>query len=107
MLLCPILKDTVFNDYYKLTPDKFTNVTNGIAHRRWLCQANPALTAFLEETIGKDFILNAATLEKLAAFKDDKQVLDRIGEIKLHNKEQFASYVKKQTGVGGLQINRR
>ncbi|MBQ7597739.1 MAG: glycogen/starch/alpha-glucan phosphorylase [Clostridia bacterium] len=94
-----ILKDTVFNDYYKLTPDKFTNVTNGIAHRRWLCQANPALTAFLEETIGKDFILNAATLEKLAAFKDDKQVLDRIGEIKLHNKEQFASYVKKQTGV--------
>ena len=94
-----ILKDTVFNDYYKLTPDKFTNVTNGIAHRRWLCQANPALTAFLEETIGKDFILNAATLEKLAAFKDDKQVLDRIGEIKLHNKEQFAAYVKKTTGV--------
>ncbi len=94
-----ILKDTVFNDFYKLTPDKFTNVTNGIAHRRWLCQANPALTAFLEETIGKDFILKAGTLEKLAAFRDDKQVLDRIGEIKLHNKEQFAAYVKKQTGV--------
>ena len=94
-----ILKDTVFNDYYKLTPDKFTNVTNGIAHRRWLCQANPALTAFLEETIGSDFILKAGALEKLAAFKDDKKVLDRIGEIKLHNKEQFAAYVKKQTGV--------
>ena len=94
-----ILKDTVFNDYYKLTPDKFTNVTNGIAHRRWLCQANPALTAFLEETIGKDFILHAGALEKLAAFQNDKKVLDRLGEIKLHNKEQFAAYVKKQTGV--------
>lgn len=94
-----ILKDTVFNDYYKLTPDKFTNVTNGIAHRRWLCQANPALTSFLEETIGKDFILHAGALEKLAAFQNDKKVLDRLGEIKLHNKEQFAAYVKKQTGV--------
>ena len=94
-----ILKDTVFNDFYRLTPDKFTNVTNGIAHRRWLCQANPALTAFLEETIGKDFVLKASALEQLAAFKDDKKVLDRIGEIKLHNKEQFAAYVKKQTGV--------
>ena len=94
-----ILKDTVFNDYYKLTPDKFTNVTNGIAHRRWLCQANPALTSFLEDTIGKDFILKAGSLEKLAAFRDDKKVLDRLGEIKLHNKEQFAAYVKKQTGV--------
>jgi starch phosphorylase len=38
-----ILKDSVFNDFYRLTPDKFTNVSNGIAHRRWLCQANPEL----------------------------------------------------------------
>ena len=26
-----ILKDTVFNDFYTITPEKFTNVTNGIA----------------------------------------------------------------------------
>ena len=38
-----ILKDSLFNDFYRLMPDKFTNVTNGIAHRRWLCQANPRL----------------------------------------------------------------
>ncbi len=94
-----ILKDTVFNDYYKLTPDKFTNVTNGIAHRRWLCQSNPGLSALLEKKIGKGFILKADELEKLAAFRDDKAVLEQIGKIKLENKERFAAYLKKQTGV--------
>ena len=94
-----ILKDTVFNDYYKLTPDKFTNVTNGIAHRRWLCQSNPGLSALLEKKIGKGYVLKANELEKLAAFRDDKAVLDEIGRIKLENKERFASYVRKQTGV--------
>ena len=94
-----ILKDTVFNDYYKLTPDKFTNVTNGIAHRRWLCQSNPGLSGYLESLIGKGFILKANELEKLAAYADDKAVLDKIGQIKLENKERFARYVKKQTGI--------
>ena len=42
-----ILKDDLFRDYYRITPSKFLNVTNGIAHRRWLCQANPALTSYL------------------------------------------------------------
>ena len=94
-----ILKDTVFNDYYKLTPDKFTNVTNGIAHRRWLCQSNPALSEYLESLIGKGFILKANELEKPAAYADDKAVLEQIGKIKLQNKARFADYVKKQTGV--------
>lgn len=94
-----ILKDTVFNDYYKLTPDKFTNVTNGIAHRRWLCQSNPLLSDYLESLIGKGFILKANELEKLAAYADDKAVLEQIGKIKLQNKARFADYVKKQTGV--------
>ncbi len=94
-----ILKDTVFNDYYKLTPDKFTNVTNGIAHRRWLCQSNPGLSALLEKKIGKGFVLKADELEKLAAFRDDRAVLEQIGKIKLENKERFTAYLKKQTGV--------
>ena len=40
-----ILKNTIFHDYYKMTPWKFTNVTNGVVHRRWLCYANPELSA--------------------------------------------------------------
>ena len=94
-----ILKDTVFNDYYRLTPEKFTNVTNGIAHRRWLCQANPELTSLLCDTIGDGFIVNGAELEKFKAFADDKAVLEKLGKIKNNNKKRFADYIYKTTGV--------
>ena len=94
-----ILKDTIFNSYYKLNPDKFKNVTNGIAHRRWLCQANPELTAYITELIGDGFIYNADELEKLRKFADDKKVLANIEKIKTNNKKAFAKYVKEKTGV--------
>ena len=85
-----ILKDTVFNDFYTITPEKFTNVTNGIAFRRWICQANPELTSFITELIGDGFITKSDELLKLRDFKDDKQVLDRLSAIKLANKEKVA-----------------
>ena len=94
-----ILKDTVFNDYYRLTPDKFKNVTNGIAHRRWLCQANPELTAYITELIGDGFIYNGDELAKLRDFAKDKKVLKKIGEIKHNNKKAFADHVKKTMGI--------
>ena len=94
-----ILKDTVFNDFYKLEPDKFTNVTNGIAHRRWLCQANPGLTKYLTELIGEGFVYNGAELSKLRDYADDKTVLADLRKIKTQNKENFAALVKKKTGV--------
>ena len=94
-----ILKDTIFNEFYTLEPEKFTNVTNGIAHRRWLCQANPKLTALLTELIGDGFIYNGSELIKLRDYADDKAVLDKLGEIKLANKENFAKIVKAKTGI--------
>ncbi|HIU36646.1 MAG TPA: glycogen/starch/alpha-glucan phosphorylase [Candidatus Fimenecus excrementigallinarum] len=94
-----ILKDSVFHDFYLLTPDKFQNVTNGIAHRRWLCQANPKLSALLSDLIGDDFVLHGDALLRLRDYKDDKGVLEELGKIKRENKVRFAEQVKKQTGV--------
>ncbi len=94
-----ILKDTVFSDFYALTPNKFTNVTNGIAHRRWLCQANPKLTNYLTELIGDGFIKDADKLLDLRKYKDDKAVLEELGKIKRANKEEFAKYVLKHNGI--------
>ena len=94
-----ILKDTVFSDFYNLTPDKFTNVTNGIAFRRWLCQSNPALTEYITSLIGSDFITKSDELLKLRDFKDDKKVLDKLAEIKYENKVRFAKYIKRKQGV--------
>lgn len=94
-----ILKESVFHDFYMLTPNKFKNVTNGIAHRRWLCQSNPELTKLLEELIGGGFVYHADELLKLREYKDDPSVLEALGRIKRHNKEAFAEQVKKNTGI--------
>lgn len=94
-----ILKDSLFNDYYRLTPEKFTNVTNGIAHRRWLCQANPALTSYLKELIGDGFISDASKLSDLLKFADDKTVLKKLDEIKHGNKVRLSNYLKENMSI--------
>ncbi len=94
-----ILKDTIFHDFYKITPKKFTNVTNGIAHRRWLCQSNPELTAYITKLIGPGFIKDGMELEKLKKYADDKKVLDKFAEIKYENKVAFAQYIKETQGI--------
>ncbi|MDD6340845.1 MAG: glycogen/starch/alpha-glucan phosphorylase [Eubacteriales bacterium] len=93
-----ILKDTVFHDYYKAMPDKFTNVTNGIAHRRWLCYSNPGLTALLDETVGTQYRKQPETLKKFEAFKDDRSVLSRLEAIKKENKINFSNRILEKTG---------
>ena len=93
-----ILKKTVFHDFYKMTPWKFTNVTNGVVHRRWLCSANPALSKMLDELIGSDFRDDATNLIKLADYKDEAAVLEKIRNIKHFNKETFAYYAYSKTG---------
>ncbi len=94
-----LLRDRVFHDFYLYTPEKFHNVTNGIAHRRWLCQSNPRLTALLTELLGDGFVKDASQLEGLQKYAKDTSVLDRICEIKRENKRDFADYIRKTQGV--------
>lgn len=94
-----ILKNDVFADYYKVAPQKFTNVTNGITHRRWLAEANPLLTAYLKELIGDKFITDADELEKLLQYQGNREVLDKFAEIKYKNKERLADYIRKANNV--------
>ena len=94
-----ILKDGIFHDYYVLNNERFTNVTNGIAYRRWLCQSNPGLTSFLQELIGDGFLKNANELEKLLAYRDDTAVLETLQKIKRENKVRLANYIAKHNGV--------
>ena len=50
-----IIKESIFRDFYDYTPEKFQNVTNGIAHRRWLNQSNPELCALITDCIGDGY----------------------------------------------------
>jgi len=94
-----ILKKTVFHDFYTAFPERFTNVTNGIAHRRWLCYSNPELAGLLNDTIGDGYIKNPEELSKFADFYNDSSVIGELRGIKHRNKERFAEYYKKTTGL--------
>ena len=90
-----IIKESVFHDEYENNPEKFKNVTNGIAYRRWLYQSNPGLTKLLSDTIGRKFIKDGAELSKLRKFENDEEVLSKLLDVKKQAKESFAKYVKK------------
>ena len=94
-----IIKNSIFSGFYQLWPDKFTNVTNGIAHRRWLCQSNPELCELLNDCIGEGYVKNAAELAKFKKFENDKSVLKRLSEIKAIKKKQFVDYAFKKEGA--------
>ncbi len=92
-----IIKQSVFRDYYLYSPEKFKNVTNGIAYRRWLLAANPALTELLSDVIGKGFKTDASELKKLEAHVENKDVLKRLASVKHINKELFAKHIFEKT----------
>ena len=94
-----IIKTSIFKDFAELTPDKFLNVTNGIAHRRWLCQANPELTSLLTDCIGDGFVKNSEELAKFKAFETDAAVLKKLEAIKKKKKAQLAEYIKKHNDI--------
>ena len=48
-----LMVQTLFRDFADLWPERFLNVTNGVTPRRWLQQANPALSALLDRQIGE------------------------------------------------------
>ncbi len=93
-----ILVKSVFHDFYAMYPEKFCNVTNGIAHRRWLCYSNPSLAGLLDETIGTGYRHNPIELNNFAKYADDAQVLDRVRAIKHQNKINFSNLLYKKTG---------
>ena len=94
-----ILKNSELKDWYDLYPEKFLNKTNGITQRRWLLKANPELSSLITELIGDGWTTNLYKLKELEKYLDDEKVLDRVAEIKLHNKERLANYIKETTGI--------
>ena len=94
-----ILKNDVFADYYRMHPEKFTNVTNGITHRRWVAQANPRLAELINDLIGDKWLKDPNALKELEDHIGDKQVLARLAQIKRANKEDLAKYILAQNNV--------
>ena len=94
-----ILKNTELNNFYRLYSEKFNNKTNGITFRRWLLHCNEELAEYLTELIGDGYKKNAGELEKLLKYVDEDTVLNRIMEIKQHNKAKLCRYLKDTQNV--------
>jgi starch phosphorylase len=94
-----ILKKELFADIYSLSPERFTYVTNGIDHRRWLAQINPRLHALVCELLGGDgYLTKPEELSRLRDFAGDAGVQQRLAEIKQENKVDFAAFAKLNDG---------
>ena len=94
-----ILKKNELNNFYRIYPEKFNNKTNGITFRRWLMHCNKGLSHFLDEKIGEGWHKDADELEKLLAYVEDDQVLNRLVEIKKENKRSLAAYLRSTQGI--------
>ena len=91
-----ILKNDLFKDIYGIWPERFTHVTNGIDHRRWLAQINPGLHELIVDLLGgEEYLLKPELLKKLTKFEDDETVRARLNDIKYANKLRFADFAKR------------
>lgn len=94
-----ILKNETLKSWHDLYPDKFVNKTNGITPRRWLFYSNPELTQFITELLGEDWKNDLSKLKELEKFQDDESVLEKLMEIKLHNKIRLKKYIKEHENI--------
>ena len=96
-----LLKHELFKDFYKMYPERFSNKTNGIAHRRWLLKANPELSGLITEAIGPAWISEPLKLRLLEEKKitTNTTFLQRMDGIKRKNKENLAQYIWENNAV--------
>ena len=94
-----ILKKQTFRDYHLLRPNKFVSITNGITHRRWLLDSNPALTSLIDSAIGTAWKKDTLKLKELVPFADDAAFREEFMKVKRANKVRLAEYVKRAQGI--------
>lgn len=94
-----ILKKRLFTDSYNVVPQKYTAITNGITHRRWLAVSNPALTKLMTEYIGDSFIKDYTKFADLLPYTNDEQFLKKFMEVKAQNKQRLADYLLATQGI--------
>ncbi len=94
-----ILEATTLHDFYKLTPEKFNNKTNGISHRRFLGNANPKYAKLVCDVLGEGWLGDANKLSELEKYEDDPSFLEQFEKAKEWDKQRLADYIKETTGT--------
>ncbi len=93
-----LMRQSIFKDFYRLYPERFTNVTNGVTPRRWLAQANRPLSALIDKAIGQTWRSRLDELAELKSHADYPQFVAEFRAAKLANKERLSRYVAQRMG---------
>jgi starch phosphorylase len=94
-----LMRKSVFRGFAGLYPDRFVNVTNGIAVRRWLTQSNPGLSALLTQRLGSAWENDLEEIGRLVGAAEDPEFRRHFRGIKRTNKLRLAEEVRRRTGV--------
>jgi starch phosphorylase len=94
-----LMKESIFADFAKVFPERFNNKTNGITPRRWLSQANPSLSALIDEKIGPDWRRHLDGLQGLKPYADDRAFIDAIRGAKRKNKQRLAAWIQTNMDI--------
>lgn len=95
-----ILRHDVFQEFYKIFPDKFQNKTNGVTPRRWLAFCNPPLRDLITSTLGTDsWINNLDLLKALRDHADSPELHQRWNQVKESNKAKAIALIERASGI--------
>ena len=95
-----LMTTSIFADFAKVFPERFTNVTNGVTPRRWINIANPELTRFLDKHLGEDdWRLHLDNLTKLNEKVDDTRIQNEFAKVKKAAKTRLARYIENELGI--------
>lgn len=94
-----LMRQSIFADFAALWPERFNNKTNGVTPRRWLAQANPALSGVLDRAIGREWRRDLSVLGMLKSHVTDPGLIEEFQRAKKENKRRFASWVRENMGL--------
>jgi starch phosphorylase len=94
-----LLKRDVLRDFHEWTPEKFTNVTNGVTPRRFMVLSNPKLSRLISSKIGEGWIKNLQELRGLESSIRDLSFQKEWRMIKRENKQDLAVVIRGRTGI--------
>ena len=94
-----LLKTQVLSDFYALTPEKFSNKTNGVTPRPWMRLSNPRLAQLLTARIDSGWVRDLEKLRRLEPLVEDQEFCREWRAIKRHNKLRLAVYIQQRLGL--------
>jgi starch phosphorylase len=93
-----LLRTTTVKDLAEMYPERFSNKTNGVTPRRWLLEANPALSDAITQVIGERWTNDLSQLKELKPLAEDQSFCELFLTSKRDAKVQFANWLKSASG---------